>query len=80
MATNREGGVHVNREGGCACERGGGAHANGEGGRACERGGGGVLLRHGRDVRPTWVGRCVPCVTLVSTRGFGVRDLGPKRD
>ena len=28
------------------------------------------LLRHGRDVRPTWVRRCVPYVTLVSMRGL----------
>ena len=27
------------------------------------------VLRHGRDVRPTWVGRRVSCVTLVSMRG-----------
>ena len=37
------------------------------------------LLRHGRDVCPTWVGRCVPCVTLVSMKGVWCERLrGPK--
>ena len=38
-----------------------------------------MVLRHGRDVHPTWVKGHVPCVILTSMRVWFVRDLGLKR-